>query len=43
VPKDKTNVDYGTSPEDVIRPDYSATSRTNQSDAREVIFTGSGS
>jgi hypothetical protein len=38
VPSKTTNVDYGSSPKDVICPPYdSATSQTNRSDSREVI------
>jgi hypothetical protein len=38
VPSQTTNVDYGSSPTDVICPPYdSATSQTDRSDSREVI------
>jgi hypothetical protein len=39
MPPKATNVSYGPSPQDVIRPPYdSATSQTNRSDSREVIL-----
>ena len=39
LPQGAANVSYGSSPQDVICPPYnSATSRTNRSDAREVIL-----
>jgi hypothetical protein len=38
VPSKTTNVDYGSSPKDVICPPHdSATSQTNRGDSREVI------
>jgi hypothetical protein len=37
VPQERTNVDYGSKPQDVICPAYDD-SNTNRSDAREVIF-----
>jgi hypothetical protein len=38
VPPDKTNVNYGQSPEDVICPAYSSeVSKANRSEAREVM------
>ena len=39
MPPGTTNVSYGSSPQDVICPPYdTATSQTNRSDAREVIY-----